>query len=115
MADQRGMNFPVQVTCRQAGTLLFEALTGSERLSEPYLYDLTVLSAKDDLNAEKVLGQSVTVSVELPKGGQRPFNGLISRWVYTGETLRAGSHQVLHRYRIHVQPWLWFLTRAADC
>lgn len=115
MPQQQGENFPVQVTCRQAGTLLFEALTGSERLSQPYTYDLTVLSERDDLKAEKVLGQSVTVSVDLPKGGHRRFNGLTSRWVYTGETLRAGNQQVLHRYRLHVRPWLWFLTHAADC
>jgi type VI secretion system secreted protein VgrG len=115
MAQQQGMNFPAQVACRQAGPLLFEELTGSERLSEPYTYDLSVLSEKGDLEAEKVLGQSVTVSVELPKGGHRSFNGLISRCVYTGEKLRAGNQQELHRYRFRVQPWLWFLTRAADC
>jgi type VI secretion system secreted protein VgrG len=113
---QQGKNFPVQVTCRQAGALLFEGLTGSERLSEPYRYDLTVLSEQGALKAERVLGQSVTVTVELPQGGQRRFTGLISRCVYTGETLRAGGgEQLLHRYRLCVQPWFWFLTRAADC
>ncbi|MBV8909836.1 MAG: type VI secretion system tip protein VgrG [Gammaproteobacteria bacterium] len=115
MAHREGKNFPAQVTCRQAGTLLFEELNGTERLSEPYSYDLSVLSEQGDLKAEKVLGQSVTVSVELPRGGHRRFNGLISRCVYTGETLRAGNEQLLHRYRFHVQPWFWFLTRAADC
>jgi type VI secretion system secreted protein VgrG len=108
-------NFPVQLTCRQAGTLLFEELTGRELLSEPYSYDLAVLSEKGDLKAERVLGQPVTVSVELPRGGHRLFNGLISRCMYTGETLRGGNEQLLHRYRFRMQPWFWFLTRAADC
>jgi len=115
MPQQQGKNFPVQVTCRQAGPLLFEELTGRERLSEPYSYELTVLSEQGDLKAERVLGHSVTAAVELPQGGHRPFNGLISRCVYTGETLRAGNEQLLHRYRFRVQPWFWFLTRAADC
>jgi type VI secretion system secreted protein VgrG len=111
-----GSKFPVEVSCQHAGELLFEELTGSERLSEPYGYDVTALSAKADLKADSLLGQSLTVTVERPAGGERPFNGLISRFVSTGETLRAGSGQaLLHRYRFRIQPWLWFLTRRADC
>lgn len=111
-----GSKFPVEVSCQQAGELLFEELIGSERLSEPYSYDVTALSAKSDLKADSVLGQSLTVTVERPAGGERQFNGLIARFVSTGETLRAGSGQaLLHRYRFRIQPWLWFLTRRADC
>jgi type VI secretion system secreted protein VgrG len=116
MPNPNDDKFPVQATCKPAGALHFEALTGAERLSEPYSYEVTVLSAAPDLRADAILGQPLTVTVELPAGGKRPFHGLVSRLVQTGETLINYKDAVeLHRYQLRVQPWLWFLTRAADC
>ena len=114
-------NFPVQVdpANSSAGVFLFERMTATERLSEPFCYELSVLSAKRDIKSDDVLGlgQPVTVSVKLPGGGARPFNGLVTRFVRTGEQT-AGTTQSarqLYRYQLRLQPWLWFLTRTSDC
>ena len=110
--------FPVQVTSPPAaGALLFERVSCTERLSEPFCFDLSVVSDKNDVSADRLLGQPVTVSVKLPGVGARPFNGLVTRFVRTGEqtTGTTQSARQLYRYQLRLQPWLWFLTRTADC
>ena len=90
----------------------------SERLSEPYHFDVSVVSERDDVGADLLLGQPVTVKVMLPGGkGARPFNGLVTRFVRTGEqTLgQTQTARQLYRYQLRLQPWLWFLSRTADC
>jgi type VI secretion system secreted protein VgrG len=112
-------NFPVQVTSPSAaGALLFERMSCSERLSEPYHFDVSVVSERGDVGADLLLGQPVTVKVMLPGGkGARPFNGLVTRFVRTGEqTLgQTQTARQLYRYQLRLQPWLWFLSRTADC
>jgi type VI secretion system secreted protein VgrG len=111
-------NFPVRITCPQAADpLLFEQLTCHERLNEPYTLQLTVLSEKNDIRSEQLLGQPVTVLVEQPAGGDRHFHGIVSRFVQTGEHTQTGERvpRQLFRYQLRLQPWFWFLTRAADC
>ena len=111
-------NFPVQVTSPPAaGALLFERLSCTERLSVPYCFDLTVVSERPDVSADRLLGQPVTVSVKLTAGGARAFHGLITRFVRTGEqtTGMTQSQRQLYRYQVRLQPWLWFLSRTADC
>ncbi len=89
----------------------------SERLGEPFRFDLSVVSERADVNALLLLGQPVTVSVGLPGKGARPFNGLVSRFVRTGEqtTGMTSSPRQLYRYQLRLQPWFWFLSRTADC
>ncbi|HLZ96915.1 MAG TPA: type VI secretion system tip protein TssI/VgrG [Steroidobacteraceae bacterium] len=112
--------FPVKVKGPQdAGELLFERMSCTERLAEPFCIDLSVLSERTNLSAKALLGQSVTVSVELPAGSVRPFNGLVTRFVRSGERatgVTPGSPgPYLFRYQLRLQPWLWFLSRTADC
>jgi type VI secretion system secreted protein VgrG len=110
--------FPVHLKSPEpAGPLLFERLSGSERLSEPYCLELTVVSERRDVSADQLLGQPVSVSLELPSGGRRPFHGLVARFVRTGERLDGATQaeRRLYRYRLRLQPWYWFLSRAADC
>ncbi len=111
-------NFPVQVTSPPAaGALLFERMSCSERLSEPYHIDVSVVSERDDVGADLLLGLPVTVKVMLPGKSARPFNGLVTRFVRTGEqTLgQTQTQRQLYRYQLRLQPWLWFLSRTADC
>ncbi|MHB8727312.1 MAG: type VI secretion system Vgr family protein, partial [Casimicrobiaceae bacterium] len=111
-------NFPVQVKSPPAvGALLFERMSCAERLSEPFCFDVSVVSHRDDVSGDKVLGQPVTVQVKLPGGSTRPFNGLVTRFVRTGEQTMGTtqSSRQLFRYQLRLQPWLWFLSRTADC
>lgn len=89
---------------------LISRLSGSERLSEPFQYDVSVLSEDGALDPDKVLGHPVTVTCGLPTGGaERHFHGLVSEFTQLGYGERH------HEYRLTLRPWFWFLTRTADC
>jgi type VI secretion system secreted protein VgrG len=89
--------------------LLFNRMTATEGLSGIYEINLSLLSANGSIDAKKILGTPVGVSVALPAGGQRYFHGLCTDFAYTGH---FGE---LYGYRAILRPWLWVLTRSADC
>jgi type VI secretion system secreted protein VgrG len=89
--------------------LLFRAMRGREELSRLFEYDLLALSADPAIAPGKLLGRDVTVSVELASGKRRHIHGYVTRFAQ-GEMV--GRY---FEYRMRVQPWLWFLTRTADC
>ncbi len=89
--------------------LLFRAMTASESLGRLSCFDLDLLSENHEIKLEDVLGQNLTVRLELPQdGGTRYFNGFASQFSYEGW---SGD---LARYRAQLRPWPWFLTRTAD-
>jgi type VI secretion system secreted protein VgrG len=98
-----------------ADVLLLTAFTGREALSEPFEYELAMLSEKPDINFSDILGKNVSVSVSLQPGSLsaassiRYFNGYISRFEQTH------SEGNIYHYSATMVPWLWFLTRRRDC
>ncbi len=89
--------------------LLIQRMTVNEELGRLFRIDLTLVSEHADLNLEDLIAQNVTIRVEPQQGAQRLFNGYISSFSQVGMTGQ------LHAYQATVQPWLWFLTRNADC
>lgn len=89
--------------------LVLHHMQGTEELGRPFQFELEMLSSRHDLNFESILGQNITVEYELPKGGRRYFNGFVSEFLHIGE------HGDLAKYSLQMRPWLWFLTRTADC
>jgi type VI secretion system secreted protein VgrG len=90
--------------------LLLTHFSAHEQVSRLFEYDLQLLSDAGDLNADKILGQPVTVKFQLPdKAGNRFFNGFVTEFSQTGYEERH------HRYQATVRPWFWFLTRTSDC
>lgn len=89
----------------------FHRMTAREELGR--LFEITVdcLSEDFDVRSTEVLGQRMTVRLELPRGGSRYFDGHVCRFEYLGVT----PTRRYARYRMVVRPWLWFLTRSADC
>ena len=90
--------------------LLLESVHGHEELSHLFSYDLAMLSERDDISAEELVGKNVTFIVKLADGGERFFNGFVRR--FTGGPLHSRK---LRRYQAEIVPWLWFLTRCSDC
>jgi type VI secretion system secreted protein VgrG len=72
--------------------------------------ELELLSTKNDLNFDKVLGTNSTVKLELAPNKVRYFNGIVTRFSHTGFTV--GRY---HQYRCSVRTWNWLMTRTADC
>lgn len=89
--------------------LLFRSMNGTERLSRLFRYNLTLLSEEQSINFADIVGQNLTVQLELPDDKTRYFNGYVSRFVQT----RAEGD--LAEYQATIVPWLWLLTRTADC
>jgi type VI secretion system secreted protein VgrG len=91
------------------GVLLFRRMTVTEELGRMFEIDLELVSQQVDIKLSDLLGQGITVKVELPAGGERYFHGLVSRFV------QEGMQRNYFAYRATLRPWLWFLTRTADC
>jgi type VI secretion system secreted protein VgrG len=90
--------------------LLFRSLHGREELARLSEFDLSAVSTRPDIGPGDLLGKSLTVQVDLRSTGEhRYFNGYVTRFAQGG---MAGRH---YEYRMTVRPWLWFLTRTADC
>ena len=90
--------------------LLLQSLSGHEEISRLYEFDLELLSEDYEINFDDIIGQNVTIRMELPDGGTRFWNGYINRFVQGVST----SPQFA-KYRATMVPWMWFLTRTSDC
>lgn len=92
-----------------AEALVLRRMSGSEQLSRLFEFDLELHSDDINIRHEDLLGENVTVSIELPDSELRYINGFVSRISMEGYDDR---HVV---YRATLSPWLWFLTRTSDC
>jgi type VI secretion system secreted protein VgrG len=88
--------------------LLCYALDAQEELGRLFEYQLELLSTNLDIRFDDIVGQRVTVSLEV-KDGERYFDGFVTDFSYTS------THGHYAAYQATVRPWLWFLTRTADC
>ena len=89
--------------------LLFHALHAREELSRIGEYRLNLLSLKNDINLDDILGKSVTVKVALQDDSTRYFNGFVTRFS------AGGKYGKYRRYFATVNTWAWFMSRTADC
>jgi type VI secretion system secreted protein VgrG len=97
------------VTPLDPDALLFHGMYAREELSRLSKYQLDLLSPKNDVKFDGLLGKSVTVKLALADDKTRYFNGYVTRISQVGTLGRYT------RYLATVRPWLWFLTRTADC
>jgi type VI secretion system secreted protein VgrG len=100
---------PITVETPLGDTLVFRAMKCTEKLSSLFEYTLDLLNDDDELKLADLLGQPVTVHLELGHGKERTFNGFVTDLALAGT---VGSRVL---YRATVRPWLWFLTRTANC
>jgi type VI secretion system secreted protein VgrG len=92
-----------------AADLLFQSMNATAGLSTLGEAQLSLLSLKPDLKPEDLLGKPVTVTVQLRDDAKRHVHGYVTRF---GTGVRQGKY---FAYQATVRPWLWFLTRTADC
>jgi type VI secretion system secreted protein VgrG len=89
--------------------LLVKSVSITESLGRIFQIEADLASEKGSVNFDDILGKNATVRVELPNQKTRYFNGNVSRFVQTRMEGRTAH------YRATLVPWLWFLTRTADC
>ena len=89
--------------------LLLKSFSGKETLGRLFQFDLELQSENAEIKFDDIVGQNATVRLNLSPAKSRYFNGYISRFSQIQSTGR------LAHYRATMVPWLWFLTRSADC
>jgi len=91
--------------------VLLQELNGYEGISRLFNYELDLIAYDNDsISFSNIVGQKVSITLQLPDGSPRHISGYISRFTQ-GET----DNRLFTHYRAQVVPWLWFLTRQADC
>ncbi|MFN7986889.1 MAG: type VI secretion system tip protein TssI/VgrG [Thermoanaerobaculia bacterium] len=107
MSTYTQANRPMAITTPLGpDVLLLTALKGHEGISELFRFELEVMAEQTTTIAfDQILGQGVTVELELPEGGKRYINGIVCRF-------RQGRRDgTFTHYRAEVVPKLWLLTR----
>lgn len=97
------------ITPLGADVLLFHRMKAREELSRLSEFEIDILSTQGDIKLDDILGKNVTVKVELPDDKLRHFNGFVTRFA------QGGMYGRYYAYHATVRPWLWFLTRTANC
>ena len=99
---------PINFISPIGGDLVVQSMSGDEAIGRLFNYNLELLSHDFELQFSQVVGQQVTVALDLPVD-KRYFNGYITEFRYMGQTDRFA------RYQATLRPWFWFLTRTSDC
>ena len=89
--------------------LLLVSMSGTEHLGRLFEYRLELVSENAQIKAEDIIGQNVTIRLRLGGNKSRYFNGYINHFT------QVTAYGRLAKYQATMVPWLWFLTRTADC
>ena len=91
---------------------------GYESLGQLPEYHLEFLSSEAGIKASDLLTRNVTVGLDTGEDSiLRYFNGYITSFSEAGLVLgdHLGKNVPAYLYRATMHPWLWFLTKRANC
>jgi type VI secretion system secreted protein VgrG len=91
--------------------LKFCNFIGVEELSQLSEFHVEMRSDLREISAPDMLGQSITIAIELRGGAKRYLNAQCVRFNYTGVAEGTGRY---YKYRATLRPWLWYATRSTD-
>ena len=95
--------------------LLITGMQGNEGISRLFNFELSLVSEDKGIPFADIIGKGVTVSIELPSGDWRYFNGIISSFSQvSGDTASGDDTTRVALYRATLVPKLWLLTRSAE-
>lgn len=89
--------------------LLLRRFSYKEQLGRLFHLDAELLSSDDQIAFEDIVGQKVTIELDLGAGKFRYFNGIVSSF---SQTPARGRYACYHAT---IVPWFWLLTRTSDC
>ncbi|HSD18231.1 MAG TPA: type VI secretion system tip protein TssI/VgrG [Thermomonas sp.] len=99
--------------------LLIEEMSGHEAVSELFEFRLRLLSEHDDIDPRKIIGKWAILRIETfdtsYMGGERHWNGYVSRFSQTGRAPSPDGEGDLYTYECDIVPWFWMLTQHEDC
>lgn len=89
--------------------LLFRSMYGVEQLSDLFEYNVELQSTVKSIPFADIVGKNVTITVKFQEGGERFFNGIVTRFA------TSGGFGELTNYHATIRPWAWLLSRSSDC
>jgi type VI secretion system secreted protein VgrG len=103
------MSTPLLTTPLPATDLQLDAMTHSAQLSVLEDTTLHLLSDKPDLDPDRLLGQTMQLTILLRDDQKRFIHGYVTQF-------GIGRHQGRHfGYQARLRPWPWFLRLKSDC
>jgi type VI secretion system secreted protein VgrG len=94
--------------------LLLLGFKGREEVSNPFRFELDLISENHNISFESIVGKNVTVSIILADGSKRYFNGIVASFSQGRGGAETGSDPRFSYYTAVMVPWLWLLARYAD-
>ncbi len=88
---------------------LLTGFSGKEGLSRLFQFELELLS-EQDVAVGALVGGPISWAVHSPGRSPRFFHGVVRRFAAAGREVGA-----FRTYRAVVVPWVWALTRGAEC
>ena len=98
-----------------ADVLLLNKMIAKDELGKPFHYELFLRSEKPDIKYDDIVGQMVTVKSASQERTTRYFTGYVKSFVQDSEDDDAVGAEERTGYRATLVPWIWFLSRTADC
>jgi type VI secretion system secreted protein VgrG len=89
--------------------LLLENLNGEEAISQPFEFQLEMLSLNDSISASDLIRKPVHIEFDLAEGGLRVIHGWVSQFI------QRGRRHYFTQYYARIRPWPWFLSLWKDC
>jgi len=89
--------------------LLLRGFSGVESISKMFHFDLDLASETDSVKFQDIVGKNVTLRIYDPKA--RSVTGTGSLAGFRRGPAMSGRSAIA----LKMVPWLWFLTRTADC
>ena len=89
--------------------LLLQSFVGHEGVSQLFHFEAELVSEDASIAFARLVGQAVSIRVAMRDEHERFLHGYVSRFTQSSQDARFTY------YRAHIVPWLWFLTRTADC
>ncbi len=98
--------------------LLIQEMSGTESVSQLFEFKLHLISALADIDVRKIIGKKAILRIETHDsshmGGERHWNGYVSRFVRSGRAPSADGGD-LYTYECDIVPWFWLMTQHEDC
>src|SRR5260370_24780322 len=109
-------NRPIRVTTPLGeDVLLLIGFTGYEAISQPFRFNLDLLSEdREQVKFENLLGQPVLITLMLQTDEPRFFHGICSRLSEGAQDGGNETFTTFTNYSLEVVPQFWLLTRRAQ-
>ncbi len=89
--------------------LVVKRFEGTEGLSQLFEYRIDAYAKDPVASFDAAIGANCCLSIKNYEGRLRYFNGALTN------VQSLGKGQYFYSYRLILRPWLWFLSRTANC